>query len=120
MFAVYGILFNHESPLRGETFVTRKIARAISRFAFGLQDVCYLGNLNAWNKKMDWAKLSSLGFIQTIGLKEGVPKVYQDYKQSMSYALCLSVYGSSNWEKNSKNLASLFILLSSGQGPLFI
>jgi GDPmannose 4,6-dehydratase len=51
MFAVNGILFNHESPLRGETFVTRKITRAACRIALGLQDVCYLGNLDA---KRDW------------------------------------------------------------------
>ncbi|WP_419168979.1 GDP-mannose 4,6-dehydratase [Halobacteriovorax sp.] len=51
MFACNGILFNHESPLRGETFVTRKITRAISRMAFGLQDKLYLGNLDA---KRDW------------------------------------------------------------------
>lgn len=51
MFACNGILFNHESPLRGETFVTRKITRATSRIALGLQDTIYLGNLNA---KRDW------------------------------------------------------------------
>lgn len=51
MFACNGILFNHESPLRGETFVTRKITRAVSRIAMGLQDKLYLGNLNA---KRDW------------------------------------------------------------------
>jgi len=51
MFAVNGILFNHESPRRGETFVTRKITRAIARIKFGLQDKLYLGNLEA---KRDW------------------------------------------------------------------
>jgi GDPmannose 4,6-dehydratase len=51
MFATNGILFNHESPLRGETFVTRKITRAASRIALGLQDSLYLGNLDA---KRDW------------------------------------------------------------------
>jgi GDPmannose 4,6-dehydratase len=51
MFATNGILFNHESPLRGETFVTRKITRAASRIAMGLQDGLYLGNLDA---KRDW------------------------------------------------------------------
>jgi GDPmannose 4,6-dehydratase len=51
MFACNGILFNHESPIRGETFVTRKITRAASKIALGLQDKCYLGNLNA---KRDW------------------------------------------------------------------
>jgi GDPmannose 4,6-dehydratase len=51
MFACNGILFNHESPLRGETFVTRKITRALSRIKLGLQDCLYLGNLDA---KRDW------------------------------------------------------------------
>lgn len=51
MFACNGILFNHESPLRGETFVTRKITRAVAKIALGLQDVLYLGNLDA---KRDW------------------------------------------------------------------
>lgn len=51
MFACNGILFNHESPTRGETFVTRKITRAAARIAMGLQDKLYLGNLSA---KRDW------------------------------------------------------------------
>jgi len=51
MFACNGILFNHESPIRGETFVTRKITRAVTRMKFGLQKCLYLGNLNA---KRDW------------------------------------------------------------------
>ena len=51
MFACNGILFNHESPLRGETFVTRKITRAVARIKLGLQSRLYLGNLNA---KRDW------------------------------------------------------------------
>jgi len=51
LFAVSGILFNHESPRRGETFVTRKISRAVARIKLGLQDHLYLGNLDA---KRDW------------------------------------------------------------------
>ena len=51
LFASNGILFNHESPVRGETFVTRKITRAVSRIALGIQDKFYLGNLDA---KRDW------------------------------------------------------------------
>ena len=51
IFACNGILFNHESPIRGETFVTRKITRAVSRIALGLQDKFYIGNLDA---KRDW------------------------------------------------------------------
>ena len=51
MFACNGILFNHESPRRGETFVTRKITQAVARIAAGMQDFLYLGNLDA---KRDW------------------------------------------------------------------
>ena len=51
LFASNGILFNHESPVRGETFVTRKITRAVSRIALGIQDKFYLGNLDS---KRDW------------------------------------------------------------------
>ena len=51
IFASNGILFNHESPIRGETFVTRKITRAVAKIALGLQDKLYLGNLSA---KRDW------------------------------------------------------------------
>lgn len=51
MFACNGILFNHESPLRGETFVSRKITRAVARIVLGMQEVVYLGNLDA---KRDW------------------------------------------------------------------
>jgi len=51
MYACNGILFNHESPIRGETFVTRKITRAVARIALGMQDKIYLGNLSA---KRDW------------------------------------------------------------------
>ena len=51
IFACNGILFNHESPIRGETFVTRKITRAVAKISLGLQDTVYLGNLSA---KRDW------------------------------------------------------------------
>ena len=51
IYACNGILFNHESPIRGETFVTRKITRALARIKLGLQDCLYLGNLDA---KRDW------------------------------------------------------------------
>ncbi|MEM9678752.1 MAG: GDP-mannose 4,6-dehydratase [Bacteroidota bacterium] len=60
MYACNGILFNHESPIRGETFVTRKITRATSRIALGLQDKMYLGNLNAqrdWGHAKDYVRM---------------------------------------------------------------
>lgn len=60
MYACNGILFNHESPIRGETFVTRKITRAIARIAMGLQDCVYLGNLSAlrdWGHARDYVEM---------------------------------------------------------------
>ncbi|SUX01467.1 GDP-D-mannose dehydratase [Campylobacter devanensis] len=60
IFACNGILFNHESPIRGETFVTRKITRAVSKIALNLQDCVYLGNLNAkrdWGHAKDYVKM---------------------------------------------------------------
>ncbi len=60
MFACNGILFNHESPIRGETFVTRKITRAVARMAFGLQEMLYIGNLDArrdWGHAKDYVEL---------------------------------------------------------------
>ncbi|RIV30533.1 GDP-mannose 4,6-dehydratase [Flagellimonas lutimaris] len=60
MYACNGILFNHESPVRGETFVTRKITRATSRIALGLQDKLYLGNLDAqrdWGHAKDYVRM---------------------------------------------------------------
>jgi len=63
MYACNGILFNHESPLRGETFVTRKITRAIARIALGLQDCLYLGNMSAlrdWGHARDYVQMQWL------------------------------------------------------------
>jgi GDPmannose 4,6-dehydratase len=60
IFACNGILFNHESPLRGETFVTRKITRAVSKIALGLQEKLYIGNLDAkrdWGHARDYVKV---------------------------------------------------------------
>lgn len=59
LFACCGILFNHESPVRGETFVTRKITRAVARIKLGIQDCLYLGNLNAlrdWGHARDYVE----------------------------------------------------------------
>ena len=63
LYACNGILFNHESPVRGETFVTRKITRAIARIALGLQDCVYLGNLSAlrdWGHARDYVEMQWL------------------------------------------------------------
>ena len=63
LYACNGILFNHESPLRGETFVTRKVTRALARIALGLQDCLYLGNLSAlrdWGHARDYVEMQWL------------------------------------------------------------
>ncbi|MFW2456284.1 GDP-mannose 4,6-dehydratase [Methyloversatilis discipulorum] len=63
MYACNGVLFNHESPVRGETFVTRKITRAIARIALGLQDCLYLGNMSAlrdWGHARDYVEMQWL------------------------------------------------------------
>jgi GDPmannose 4,6-dehydratase len=71
MYACNGILFNHESPIRGETFVTRKITRAISRIALGLQDCVYLGNLGA---KRDWGHARDYVEMQWLMLQQDAPE----------------------------------------------
>ena len=70
MFACNGILFNHESPVRGETFVTRKITRALARISLGLQDTLYLGNLNA---KRDWGHAKDYVEMQWLMLQQDEP-----------------------------------------------
>ncbi|ODS62985.1 MAG: GDP-mannose 4,6-dehydratase [Arenimonas sp. SCN 70-307] len=70
MYACSGILFNHESPLRGETFVTRKITRALSRIFLGLDDCLYLGNLNALR---DWGHARDYVEAQWLMLQQDEP-----------------------------------------------
>ena len=67
MYACNGILFNHESPIRGETFVTRKITRALSRMVLGLQDCLYLGNMDA---KRDWGHAKDYVEMQWLMLQQ--------------------------------------------------
>ncbi len=73
IYACNGILFNHESPLRGETFVTRKITRAVSKIALGLQDKLYLGNLNA---KRDWGHAKDYVEAMYLILQQPEPEDY--------------------------------------------
>jgi GDPmannose 4,6-dehydratase len=73
LFACNGILFNHESPLRGETFVTRKITRALARIHLGLQDCLYLGNLNA---RRDWGHARDFVEAQWLMLQQEQPEDY--------------------------------------------
>src|SRR3989449_5464732 len=71
MYACNGILFNHESPVRGETFVTRKTTRALARIKLGLQDCLYLGNLNA---KRDWGHARDYVEMQWLMLQQETPE----------------------------------------------
>lgn len=73
LFACNGILFNHESQRRGETFVTRKITRALSRIKVGLQDTLYLGNLDA---KRDWGHARGYVEMQWLMLQQNAAKDY--------------------------------------------
>lgn len=71
IYACNGILFNHESPVRGETFVTRKITRALSRIKLGLQECLYLGNLDA---KRDWGHAKDYVEMQWLMLQQDTPE----------------------------------------------
>jgi len=71
MFACNGILFNHESPIRGETFVTRKITRGAAKIALGLQDKLYLGNLSA---KRDWGHAKDYVEAMYLILQQDTPE----------------------------------------------
>ena len=71
MYACNGILFNHESPVRGETFVTRKITRALARIKLGLQDCLFLGNLDA---KRDWGHAKDYVEMQWLMLQQDQPE----------------------------------------------
>lgn len=73
MFACNGILFNHESPLRGETFVTRKITRAVSKIALGMQDKLFLGNLDA---ERDWGHAKDYVEAMWLMLQQDKPDDY--------------------------------------------
>lgn len=71
MYACNGILFNHESPIRGETFVTRKITRALTRIKLGLEQCLFIGNLNA---KRDWGHARDYVEMQWLMLQQSEPK----------------------------------------------
>src|SRR5512134_1004747 len=71
IYACNGILFNHESPIRGETFVTRKITRALARIKLGLQECVYLGNLDA---KRDWGHAKDYVRMQWLMMQQDAPE----------------------------------------------
>ena len=107
MYACNGILFNHESPLRGETFVTRKITRAISRIALGLQDCLYLGNMSAlrdWGHARDYVQMQWLMLQQDhpddFVIATGVQYSVRQFVEFSAYELgiTLAFYGKGDAE----------------------
>jgi GDPmannose 4,6-dehydratase len=101
MFACNGILFNHESPLRGENFVTRKITRALARIKLGLQERLYLGNLDA---RRDWGHAKDYVEIQWVMLQQPEPDDYvvatgvQYSVRDFVGAVCEEIGMSVRWE----------------------
>jgi len=101
MYACNGILFNHESPVRGETFVTRKITRALSRIKLGLQDCLFLGNLDAmrdWGHAKDYVEMQWLMLQQQIPedfvIATGVQFSVRDFVNAAARELDISIH----WE----------------------
>jgi len=101
IFACNGILFNHESPNRGENFVTRKISRALARIKLGLQERLYLGNLDA---RRDWGHAKDYVEMQWLMLQQDIPEDYviatgeqysvRDFVNAAANQLDISIY----WE----------------------
>jgi GDPmannose 4,6-dehydratase len=104
MYACNGILFNHESPLRGETFVTRKITRALSRIKLGLQDKLYLGNLDSlrdWGHARDYIEMQWLmlqqetaeDFVIATGVQHSVREFVTVAAEALGIQLSWSGHG---------------------------
>jgi GDPmannose 4,6-dehydratase len=99
LYACNGILFNHESPNRGETFVTRKITRALARIKLGLQDCLYLGNLDAkrdWGHARDYVEMQWLMLQQEIAedfvIATGVQYSVRDFVNAAAEQLGISIH----------------------------
>ena len=104
LYACNGILFNHESPLRGETFVTRKITRAMARIALGLQDCLYLGNMSAlrdWGHARDYVEMQWLmlqqeraeDFVIATGVQYSVRQFVEFAARGTGHHACLYRHG---------------------------
>jgi GDPmannose 4,6-dehydratase len=98
LYACNGILFNHESPIRGETFVTRKITRGLARIKLGLQDCLYLGNLNArrdWGHARDFVQAQWLMLQQPeprdLVIATGVQRSVRDFVEAAAKELDLAI-----------------------------
>ena len=121
MFACNGILFNHESPLRGETFVTRKITRALARIVLALQDCLYLGNLSA---KRDWGHAKDYVRAQWMMLQQpkaedyviatGVQYSVRDFVEAAAGELGISL----KWEGHGTQEIGRVARIDSAEGSL--
>jgi GDPmannose 4,6-dehydratase len=114
LYACNGILFNHESPFRGETFVTRKITRAVSRIALGLQDCLYLGNLSAlrdWGHAKDYVEMQWLMLQQEqpedFVIATGVQHSVRDFVELACEELGISIAFSGDGEKEIGTVANV-------------
>ncbi len=120
IFACNGILFNHESPVRGETFVTRKITRALARIVLGLQECTYLGNLNArrdWGHARDYVEMQWLMLQQDkpddFVIASGVQHSVRDFVQRAAAELGMSL----RWEGTGVAESGIVDSIASGQAP---
>lgn len=120
IYACNGLLFNHESPIRGETFVTRKITRALARIKLGLQDCLYLGNLNA---KRDWGHARDYIEAQWLMLQQDEPEDFviasgmqysvRDFVNAAAKELCIEIEwrGSGSDEKGYDKSGKLIVAI---------
>ena len=113
-YACNGILFNHESPLRGETFVTRKITRALARIALGLQDCLHLGNLSAlrdWGHARDYIEMQWLMLQQQEAedfvIATGVQVSVREFVQRAAAELGITVAFSGEGEQEVGTVAAV-------------
>jgi len=123
MYACNGIMFNHESPVRGETFVTRKITRALARIKLGLQDCLYIGNLNA---KRDWGHAKDCVEMQWLMLQQqqaedfviatGVQYSVRDFVNAAAEELGIII----RWEGSGKNESGYLVSGSLKMEPRII
>lgn len=120
MFACNGILFNHESPQRGETFVTRKITRALARIKIGLQTVVHLGNIDA---KRDWGHAKDFVEAQWLILQQDTPEDYviatgEQYSVREFIEYAVQVMGMKiAWEGNGLDEVGRVVETKDSEGP---
>jgi GDPmannose 4,6-dehydratase len=124
IYACNGILFNHESPIRGETFVTRKITRALARIKLGLQDCLYLGNLDAkrdWGHARDYVEVQWLMLQQDMAedfvIASGVQYSVRDFINSAALELGIHI----TWSGQGVNeIGTIEEAVSTNSGPRII